>query len=172
MGDDKNGNASLANDSAGPPQEFVPTAANPLHAYIEALAAAAPRLMGEAPPDLRLLAVSYQIASLEEQLRKQVCRLGLVKAGGRASGGGGGGGQRRLNNQAKLVSKEYLAGLWLHSRFYSGIQTSAAFQLKLRRRRTRRVVSDDVRRSTAILSGIIGKPSIVCGYVDYFNKYW
>lgn len=56
---------------------FLPTAANPLHAHLEALAVAAPRLLAEAPPDFRLSAVSYRIAALEEQLRQQV-RFGSV----------------------------------------------------------------------------------------------
>lgn len=51
---------------------FTPTAANPLHAHLEALAVAAPRLLAEAPPDFRLSAVSCRIAALEEQLRQQV----------------------------------------------------------------------------------------------------
>lgn len=55
-----------------PPSAFAPTAANPLHEHLEALAVAAPRLLGEAPPDFRLSAVSYRIAALEKQLRQQV----------------------------------------------------------------------------------------------------
>lgn len=51
---------------------YVPTSPNPLHAHLEALAAAAPRLLAEAPPDFRLSANSHQIAALEEQLRQQV----------------------------------------------------------------------------------------------------
>lgn len=51
--------------------DFQPSAPNPLHAHIEALAAAAPRLMEDAPPDFRLLAVSYQMAALLDQLRDE-----------------------------------------------------------------------------------------------------
>ena len=56
------------------PPAFVPTASNPLHAHLEDLAAAPSRqaLLEDAPPDFRLSAVSYRIASLEKQLREQV----------------------------------------------------------------------------------------------------
>ncbi|CAN0034680.1 unnamed protein product [Ectocarpus sp. 6 AP-2014] len=53
---------------------YVPTSPNPLHAHLEALAAAAPRLLAEAPPDFRLSAISHRIAVLEEQLRQQEAR--------------------------------------------------------------------------------------------------
>ncbi|CAM9353325.1 unnamed protein product [Ectocarpus sp. 4 AP-2014] len=53
---------------------YVPTSPNPLHAHLEALAAAAPRLLAEAPPDFRLSATSHRIAVLEEQLRQQEAR--------------------------------------------------------------------------------------------------
>ncbi|CAM9188256.1 unnamed protein product, partial [Ectocarpus sp. 12 AP-2014] len=53
---------------------YVPTSPNPLHAHLEALAAAAPRLLAEAPPDFRLSAISHRIAALEEQLRQQEAR--------------------------------------------------------------------------------------------------
>ncbi len=62
---------------------FAPTASNPLHAHIEALAVAAPRLVAEAPPDFRLSAVSYRIAALEEQLRQQVREPRTVLTAGR-----------------------------------------------------------------------------------------
>ncbi|CAB1096681.1 unnamed protein product [Ectocarpus sp. CCAP 1310/34] len=54
------------------PSLYVPTSPNPLHAHLEALAAAAPHLLAEAPPDFRLSATSHRIAALEEQLRQQV----------------------------------------------------------------------------------------------------
>eukprot|EP00752_Nemacystus_decipiens_P005034 g4572.t2 len=56
---------------------FAPSAANPFHEHLEALAVAAPRLLGEAPPDFRLSAVSYRIAALERQLRQQVALVRL-----------------------------------------------------------------------------------------------
>ncbi|CAM9117583.1 unnamed protein product, partial [Pylaiella littoralis] len=73
---------------------FLPTAANPLHAHLEALAVAAPRLLAEAPPDFRLSAVSYRIAALEEQLRQQEERgeawnLPVLSAGSALNAGGG-----------------------------------------------------------------------------------
>lgn len=51
---------------------FTPMVANPLHAHLDALAVAAPRLLVDAPPDFRLWAVCHRIAALEEQLRQQV----------------------------------------------------------------------------------------------------
>lgn len=63
------------------PPAFHPTAVNPLHAYLAALAAVPPgRTMAvggeEAPPDFRLSAMSYQIASLEKNLWEQVRKRG------------------------------------------------------------------------------------------------
>lgn len=51
---------------------FLPTVANPVHAHLDALVAAAPWLVREAPPDFRLSAMTYQIAALEDKLQQQV----------------------------------------------------------------------------------------------------
>eukprot|EP00903_Cladosiphon_okamuranus_P011996 g11265.t1 len=76
-----------------PPSAFAPTATNPLHEHLEALAVAAPRLLGEAPPDFRLSAVACRIAALEKQLRQQEARgeawnIPVFTAGTTLSAGG------------------------------------------------------------------------------------
>ena len=53
---------------------------NPLHAHLRALAAGPPgrvmTVVEEAPPpDFRLSAMSYQIASLEKKLREKVPKM-------------------------------------------------------------------------------------------------
>lgn len=55
-----------------PTSAFTSTVPNPLHAHLDALSVAAPRLLVDAPPDFRLWAVCHRIATLEEQLRQQV----------------------------------------------------------------------------------------------------
>ncbi|CAM9208095.1 unnamed protein product, partial [Scytosiphon promiscuus] len=57
-----------------PESPFTTTIPNPLHAHLDALAVAAPRLLVDAPPDFRLWAVCHRIAALEDQLRQQEAR--------------------------------------------------------------------------------------------------
>lgn len=53
------------------PAVFRPTAVNPVHRHMEDLMRV-PRLMSDAPPDYRLMAISYRILELEDQQRKEV----------------------------------------------------------------------------------------------------
>lgn len=61
-------------DARLPGQEssLSPSAGNTLYRHIQELVQAPPEFLADAPPDHRLIAISYQIAALEKKQREQV----------------------------------------------------------------------------------------------------